>query len=50
MSPAKTAEPIETPFRVWNQVGPRSHVLDANPDPHVKWQFWRGKEATHRKV
>jgi len=28
MSHAKTAEPIEMPFRVWTRVGPRKHVLD----------------------
>jgi len=28
VSPAKTAEPIETPFGVWTRVGPRKHVLD----------------------
>ena len=27
MSPAKTAEPIEMPFGLWNRVGPRKHVL-----------------------
>ena len=28
MSPAKTAEPIETPFGLWTRVGARNHVLD----------------------
>jgi len=26
VSPAKTAEPIEMPFGLWTQVGPRKHV------------------------
>ena len=33
VSPAKTAEPIEMPFGLWTQVGPRNHVLDEGPDP-----------------
>jgi len=28
MSPAKTAAPIEMPFGLGTQVGPRNHVLD----------------------
>jgi len=28
VSPAKTAEPIEMPFRLWTRVGPTKHVLD----------------------
>ena len=28
VSPAKTAEPIEMPFRELSRVGPRNHVLD----------------------
>jgi len=27
VSPAKLAEPIEMPFGMWTQVGPRNHVL-----------------------
>jgi len=35
VSPAKTAELIETPFGLWTQVGQRNCVLDGNPDvPH----------------
>jgi len=30
--PAKTAEPIEMPFGLSTQVGPRNHVLDCAPD------------------
>jgi len=28
VSPAKTAEPIETPLGLWARMGPRNHVLD----------------------
>jgi len=31
-SAAKTAEPIEMPFGVWIQIGPRNHVPDGGPD------------------
>ena len=27
VNPAETAEPIEMPFWLWTQVGPRKHVL-----------------------
>jgi len=33
VSPAKTAEPFETPFDVLTQVCPRNHVLDGGQDP-----------------
>jgi len=26
------AEPMEMPFGIWTQVGPRNHVLDKVPD------------------
>jgi len=39
VSPAKTAEPIEMPFKLWTRLGPRNHVLDEGPDPHAKGQF-----------
>ena len=29
---AKTAEPIEMPFRLWARMGPRNHVLDGGPE------------------
>jgi len=32
VSPAKTAEPIEMPFRLRTRVGPPNHVLDGHPD------------------
>ena len=39
-SPAKTAEPIVMLFGNWTWVGPRNHVIDRGPVPHVKWKFW----------
>jgi len=30
VSCAKTAEPTEMPFGMWNRVGPMKHVLDAH--------------------
>ena len=33
VSPAKTAEPVEMPFRLWTWVSPRKHVLDGDPAP-----------------
>jgi len=32
VSCAKTAKPIEMPFGIWTQVGPRKHVLDGDAD------------------
>ena len=43
VSPAKTVEPIETPFGLRSRVGPGNHVLDGGPDPHGKGQFYWGK-------
>jgi len=48
LSPSKTAEPIETPFGLWTQVGPKNRVLDGGPDllfrDNIKWvrggQLW----------
>jgi len=39
VSPAKTAESIEIPFRLRIQVGPGNHVLDGVQIPHGKGQF-----------
>jgi len=39
MRPAKTAEPIEMPFGLWTQVGPRKHILDAVLIRRAKGQF-----------
>jgi len=41
---AKTAEPIEMPFRLWAQNGRRNHVLHGGPDPAWKGVILRGKE------
>ena len=40
----KTAEPIEMPFGMWAQVGPRNHVLDGGQSrsPQGEGQFWVG--------
>jgi len=38
---AKTAEQIETPFRLWPRMGPRNHVFD-----RVQQFFLGGKEET----
>jgi len=41
VSPAKTAAPIELPFRLRTWLGPGNHVLDGGPDP--PWEganFW----------
>ena len=43
VSRAKTAEPIEVPFVLWTRVGPRSHVLDGDPDSPMQWGNLRGK-------
>jgi len=42
MSPAKTAEPIKMPLRMWTQVGPRNHVLDRGPYPQWKGTNLKG--------
>ena len=36
---AKTAEPIEMPFRLWVWMDPKNHVLDAVQITHGKGQF-----------
>jgi len=43
MSPAKTAEPIETPFGLWTQVGPRNHVLHRVKISPCNRKILRGK-------
>ena len=40
---ADGAEPTEMPFGLWTRVGPRNHVLDERPRPHMKRQFRGGK-------
>jgi len=42
VSPANTAEPIETPFGLWNRVAPRNHVLD-----NVHSAHWRNLANTY---
>jgi len=39
MSPAKTAEPIEMPFRMWTWVGSRNYVIDGVQMPHGRGTF-----------
>jgi len=43
MSPAKTAEPIEMPFKLRTRVGPRNHVLDGGPDHPWEEVILKGK-------
>jgi len=49
MNSAKTAEPIEMPFAVWNRVVPSNHVLDRGPDPPWEGTIW-GNGLQHCKV
>jgi len=44
VSPAKTAEPIETMFGLWALVDSRNHALEGVQIPHGNGQFSRGKE------
>jgi len=41
VSGAKMDEPINMPFGIWTQVGPRRHTLDKGSDPHVNGQLLR---------
>jgi len=50
VSPAKTAEPIEMPFRLRTLVSPGNHVLDVGPDPPWEWAILRVEGASHCKV
>jgi len=43
VSPAKTAEPIEMPFGLWAQTGPRNHVLDGVHIPPREGAILRGQ-------
>jgi len=50
VSPAKTTEPIEMPFVVWTQMGPRKHVLDGgahwrNLTNTIEPSMWGGEAA-----
>ena len=42
VSPAKATEPIDIPFGLRTQVGPRNDVYDGDPDPNGKRQFFLG--------
>jgi len=48
MSPAKTAEPIETPFEMWIWVRPKNHMLDGGPDPHTYIGNFEGENGPAR--
>jgi len=37
--PCKTAEPIDMPFELWTQVGPRNHVLGGD----ARWRHLANK-------
>jgi len=50
VSPAKTAESMETPFGVRSRVGPGNHALDMGPDLPREEAYFRGKGAAHCKV
>jgi len=46
---AKTAEPVQMPFGLWAQTGPRNRVLDAGPDPPREGAIL-GERVAHCKV
>jgi len=47
VSDAKAAEAIEMSVVFWTRVGPRNHVLDADPDPPCEGDhFKEGKWPT----
>ena len=51
ISPSKTAELIEMPFRLWSQVCPTNHILDGGPDPPIgRANFEGGERAAHCEV
>jgi len=50
VSRAKTTEPIEMPFGLWTQVGPRNHVLDRDSDPPYQGAILRSKGVARSKV
>ena len=45
VSYAKTAEPIEMPFGLRTQVGPRNHVLDGDPGSPIGSGNFEGKKS-----
>ena len=44
VSPAKTAEPIQMPFRLRTRIGMRNHVLDWGPDPSTGRRNLEGRK------
>ena len=44
VSPTKTAEPIEMPFRMWTRVDPMNNVLDEAPHHHMQRGNFDGKK------
>ena len=47
---AKTAEPIDMPFWLKTQVGPRSHVLDRGADPPKGRGNFRGLSGPFKSI
>jgi len=45
VSPAKTTEPIEMPFGLRTQVGPRNHELNGCSDPPWDGAISKGKRG-----
>jgi len=45
VSPAKTAAPIEMPFGLRTQMGPRNHVLDGGLDPPMGRGNFEGEKG-----
>jgi len=50
VSPVKTAEPIEMPFRLRTWVGPRNHVLDEVHIPMGRGSFEGGRNTLRLAV
>jgi len=50
VSCAKTAKPIEMPFRLWARMGPRNCVLVGIQISRGKGQFGTAGRTTHYKV
>jgi len=50
VSRVKTTEPIEMPFGLWTQVGPRNHVLDRDSDPPYQGAILRSKGVARSKI
>jgi len=50
VSPAKTAEPIETSFGFGTRVDPGNHALHGSPNPRTDRGNFEGGGASHCKV